>query len=302
MPFATAFGITLPISRDKWVQTPVLVGEDDDDRADDGTLLTGETTRKREWDATAPVGSEVDREAFRRLLEGDGLHVDFDDATAFAWRGIGPKTVGATFNVSGGVRGGRASLNSGGALEYALRRFMRQPGGSWDPTKGWTLAVFKKLTTADGGDDVTYVDHLATGSVVVARGASANPAGVTQYKNGVAGAWSMGRWLGLASNGDVGIHGYSNANAAAAYDYDELLVWPFALPPSLASSWAAQLAAFRVSSSMGQLPRVLLGGDCITEATLPVRCRMTKAQGEQAMLNGSWASNARVDDLSIREV
>lgn len=302
--FAEVYGIALPIAKKRWDLTPTIVGGSDD-RADDGTLLSSQTVRKREWASTFVVGTEVEREAFRRLIEGDGLHVDFDDATGFSWSGLGPKTAtSVTYNASGGKRGGRAIVGSSGVLEYALAKVVQQQDGDWAATKGWTVAVFKKLLTPDTGFDGTFKDHLATGNVVVVRGASANPAGVTQYKDGVAGSWNMGNWLSVDADGDVGIHGYSNAGAAAAYDYDELLVLPFALPPALLAAWATALATFRATYPVGRLPRVKLFGDCIASDTVPleVRCRVSKSDIDPQFLGGGFAKNARVDDVTVRQV
>ncbi|HEY1097396.1 MAG TPA: hypothetical protein VGF99_00655, partial [Myxococcota bacterium] len=269
-----------------------------DDRADDGSLLTSEVTRKREWETSLVPGTDAERERLRRLVEGHGLAVDFADGSAFSWSGIGPKTSNGTPSSSGGPRTGSYGLPGGGVLAYALARKMRQADRAWSPADGWTLAVFKRLSAADGGDDVTLVDHVATGNVAVVRGAAANPVGVTQYRSGVAGSWSMGRWIDVATNGDVSICGWSNANTPTAYTYAELVVWPFAIP----STWAQQLSTFRTGRAVGQLPRVSLGGDCVDGAAVAVRCRMQRAELEQQMVDGAWAPNARRDDYSIRSV
>jgi hypothetical protein len=304
VPFATAFGITLPFARNEWRQTPVRLGVSNG-RADSGQLVTAETARKREWEATTIVGAQDEREAIRRLLEGDGLHVEFNDASGFSWHGIGPSTAtSVTYSVSGGKRSGRVSVGAGGVLRYALANLMREPDGvAWAATKGWTVAVFKVLSVGDGGDGTTYVDHLATGSVAVVRGASANPVGVTQYKSGVAGSWSMGNWLEVSAAGEVAIHGYTNAGATGAYDFDELLVLPFALPSTVMATWAAALATFRSTTSMGRLPRVLLDGDCIPDAApLAVRCELTRSALEQMAFDGSWKSNSTRDTYTLRQV
>lgn len=306
MPFATCFGITLPFARNEWRQTPVRVGAGDG-RVDSGVAVTSETVRKREWEAKTIVGPQAEREALRRILEGDGLHVDFNDASDFSWSGIGPSVAPASSFTTPGARGSGSNpcriVASGGELRYALASHMRQPDGTWGATKGWTVAVFRRLEVADGGDGTTFVDHLATGSVAVVRGAAANPVGVTQYKSGVAGNWSMGNWLSVSAAGEVGIHGYSNAGVAGAYRYDELLVWPFALPSTVMATWAAAIATFRAAQSMGRLPRVLLHGDCIPDASpLAVRCRLERSELEQMAFDGAWRNNSVRDTYSIRQV
>jgi hypothetical protein len=296
--FATVHGVTLPIAKKAWRLAPQILGGSDD-RADDGTLVSGQTARKRDWDTSFHVGTEAEREAFRRLVEGDGLHVDFDDASGFAWSGLGPKTAtSVTYDDAGGKRGGRAIIGSTGALEYALAEVMQQQDGSWGATKGWTLAVFKRVSGS-------WVDHLATGAVVVVRGESTNPTGVTQYQDGVAAPTAgMGEWIDVADDGDVGIYGYDEDGAGAAFAYDELLVLPFSLPASTMATWAAQLAAYRASYAVGRLPRVQLGGECIASdgAPLEVRCRVTRIENEPMFLEGAYQKNARIDDVTVREV
>lgn len=301
--FATVFGIRIPTTRNDWRQTPIIVGGGDD-RVDSGVLGSGETTRKREWGTSLITGTQVEREAMRRLLEGDGLAVDFDDATGFSWSGLGPSlATGVTYSASGGKRGGRAILASAGALEYSLAQVMRQPDGAWSATRGWTIAVHKKLSVGDGGDGTTFHDHLATGSVAVVRGASANPAGVTQYRGGVAGSWAMGNWLAVTAGGVAGVYGYSNANVATAYDYDELVVLPWALPPAMMATWAANLATFRASYSVGRLPRVLLAGECIPDpAPLEVRWRQVRSDLDQMAFEGAWNKTSTKDEYSVRQV
>lgn len=303
MPFATLHGITLPIARNEWRMTPVLVGSADA-RADSGELGGAETTLKREWSCSTIVDSQATQEVIRRLMEGDGIHVDFDDASGFTRTGIGPSSAtSVTYSASGGKRGGRASVGSTGALVYALAKKMRQRDGDWAPTKGWTVAVFKQLSLGDGGDGTTFFDHLATGNVAVVRGAAANPAGVTQYRSGVAGSYGMGNWLSVSAAGEVGIHGYTDSGGSLTYLYDELLVLPFALPTALMATWAAALATFRASYACGALPRVKLDGDCIPDAQpLEVRIRQERQELEQMAFGGAWHNNSVRDEYVVRQV
>lgn len=297
MPFAAVHGITLPIRREQWKLVPDIVGADDE-RADDGSLLTSETTRKRKWETGFTIGRLDEREALRRLVEGDGLHVDFNDASGYSFHGLGPKTsTSTTFSASGGKRGGKAAVGSAGVLEYAMANFSsEQDGLPWAATKGWTLCCFKFISGV-------WRDLLATGSVVVTRGAAANPAGVTQFQDGVAGTYGMGHFIDVAADGDVGVHGYDAAGAAGAFDYDELLFLPFAFPSHLAATWAAQLAAFRSTSAAGRLPFVKLSGDCIPDAQpLEVRWRVTQGEQRRVILDGAFRNNAREDVATVSQV
>jgi hypothetical protein len=297
VPFATAFGITLPFAKNKWRMDPVDVGAADE-RVDRGSLVRSRTARKREWSTSTTIGTQAERVALRRLLEGDGLHVDFDDASGFSFSGIGPKTsASCVFSSSSGKRGGKVQVGSTAVLEYGLAELMGQEDGAWAPTKGFTVAVHKFVSGS-------WRDYIATGSVVVTRGASSgNPVGVTQYENGLAGAHAMGNWLSVDADGDVGIHGYDAAGSGAAFDFDELLVWPFALPPSVMATWASALNTFRASRSVGRLPHVLLSGDCILDASpLEVTCRLEASELDQAAFDGAYHSTSTRDEYRIRQV
>jgi hypothetical protein len=269
-----------------------------DERADDGSLFTSETTRKRRWQLqTTPMVAE-EGEALRRLVEREGFAVGFD--TAFALKGLAPTPASSWTRQATGGRfgGGRAAVTSGGRLEYALGTKLI-PGRTWSPTvDGWTIIVHKKLDTDEGGDGTSYVHHLATGKTTFARNAAVNPPGVTQYRRGLPGSWSMGRWLHVEADGDVAVWGFDNANVAAAYDYDDLVVLPFAVT----ASWAAQLAAFGAAFAYPETPLLLLQGDAIPEpAGALVSGRVTSVQQRNMILQHRARNNARVLDLVLSE-
>lgn len=291
-------GITIPGASESLKEAPDFVG-DVNDRVASAEHVENYVARKRKWTCKVIAQTAAKSVAMRRYLEGEGQSWSFD-STMYSGKGEGPASGGGyTRSGTSGVHGGKVNVSSGDVLEFALAYALGQPGG-WVPTKGWTLMVWKQLSVGDGGDGSAYYHHIATGSVAVTRGSSANPASVTQYRNGVAGSYSMGNWIDVASDGDVGIYGKSNANTSAAYDYDDLVFLPFVLD----SSWVTGLYTYLASYAHPALKRVMLSGDQIEDAApgVEVHIRATEIPRKRRVFSGSSTSAARELQLTITEV
>lgn len=256
----TLNGITLP-SRGL-SERPVFVG-DLADRGVVGDFDENFVARKREFPTKLVAQTAALAIAFRKLLEGDGQSWRYD-ANTFSFKGEGPSAGGVyTQSGAGGVLGGgKVNVGSGSFIPYSLASSLNVPSG-WAGAKGWSLLVRKVLTIGDGGDGVTFQRFIATGAVTVTAG-TANPAGVTQYKNGAAGSFSMGAWMTIDGAGDgvVKLHGLSNAGASAAYDYCDFAFLPFALDPT----WIAGLDTFLQTNRYPRLKRGILSGSQIEDS------------------------------------
>jgi hypothetical protein len=70
------------------------------------------------------------------------------------------------------------------------------------------------------------------------------------------------------------------------------------------TAWATALKSFRATEPIGRLPRVKLAGDCIAsdKTTLEVRCRVVKTDIDPQFIGGGFAKNARIDDVTVRQV
>jgi hypothetical protein len=218
-------GITIPgrlVSED-----PEVVG-DVDERDVVGGLSSDEIVRKRRWSIEIRAQDAATAIAMRKLLEGE-FHAALMTANTYSARGEGPKAGGTyTYSATGGAfSGGKVNVASTSFIEYALASSIRRDGKTWAPTQGWTLSVRKKIAG-------NYVHYMATGIVPVTRGAAANPPGVSQWENGAGGSFDIGHWIDVATDGDVGVYGYDDTGAGAAFDYDDIVVWPFAMP----AAWA----------------------------------------------------------------
>ena len=296
MPHLTCNGITVATKSESFEEVADIAGLSDA-RGTDGGLATSDTVRKREFSIETVTATQANAEQLRRILEGDGQAWPFNN-TSLSAAGLGPQSGTFTLSASGGKFAGRCTVGSGSVFEVALARRMKQLSGvAWAATLGWTLMAWKKLTAPDGGDGTTFFHQLATGSVVVTRGASANPASVTQYRNGVAGSYSMGNWIGVAADGDALISGHSNAGAAAAYDYSDFVVLPY----TVTAAQALALYNFTSSRAFPALPFVSLGGDALP-TPITARCRIKKIAQRRLILDGAFRNNAAVLVGEAREV
>jgi hypothetical protein len=301
--FCEIFGINVPARKNSWPGQPQFVG-DELGRGAAGVLEDQFVRRVREWSGVKMVFQEPETgHALRRLLEGEYIHFDFD-ADMLARSGEGPASGGGyTRSNTGGKHGGKVAVSSGSFLAFDLARALGVEDG-WDPTQGWTLICWKQLTTADDGvgGTGTYYLHIATGDVAVTQGASANPAGVTQYRDGVAGSYSMGNWIDVTADGVVRLHGKDNDASNNAKDYDDLVVLPFKLPTARAATWAAQLSAWMDEYAFGDAPFVKLSGDCIPDLLpLDVHVTVTSEQSVNATLAGVHYNNCLELELVVRE-
>lgn len=296
MVYAALNGVTLPFAGDSAGERPEQIGIDRR-RTMNGSLVMSHVGRKGRWIGNTKPLVAATAQAFRSLIEGDGHAWRFADSL-YSFAGVGPSSsTGCTQSATGGKYAGKLAITSGNRFEAALARRMARPAG-WDPTQGWTLMVWKKTSVADGGDGSTYVLHIATGSVVVTRGASANPASVTQYRSGTAGNWSMGNWITVASDGDVAIHAHDNAGTPTAYDYSDLVVLPFALP----SSWVAGIVSFLATAPWGESPFSVLSGDVLEGSgltTADVHGVVNALAHRNVHLDGSHRNNAQVLDIEL---
>ena len=297
MPKLTCNGITIPVEFQAFAEAEEFAG-DQLERTASAQLEGNWVARKRRWTARTPPQLPNIAKAMRALLEGQGQSWNFD-VTTYSGLGEGPAAGGSyTQSGAGGKYGGKVNVASANLIQWALANALGVPGG-WTPTQGWTLGLWKVLTVGDGGDGATFHHHVATGSVAVTRAASANPAGVTQYKNGVAGSWSMGNWISVQT-ANVGIYGYTNANAGAAYDYDDVFFLPFALP----ATWMPSLYTFLAANPYPSCPRVKIYGDGIEDPSPGVDCivRVPRSVQRRQVQAGVAYTNMRELELDIREV
>lgn len=298
MPHLSINGVPWPMAVDSVKESPDEVGGVFT-RSLGGALTSTRIGRKRKWSGKSSFHVASEAEAWRRFVEGDGQSwpFTFTAGAAISSKGVGPSAGTFTTSGSGGVLGtGKVTPASGSYVGFQLARRLGVPGG-WTATKGWTLLCWKQLSVADGGDGTTFHHHVISGAVGVTRGASANPSGVSTWRNGVSGSYGVGNWLSIGTT--TALWGYSDAGAAAAYAYSGIVVLPFVVPVA----WVPFLYAFHASTLWPSLPRVRLGGDVVEDAGgVDVCGRITELPQRSIVLAGQRRNNARTLDLELTEV
>jgi hypothetical protein len=297
MPHFSINGVPWPQKADSVEESPDEVGEADT-RSLGGLGLSTRIARKRRWKSSTVIHTASEGEAWRRMVEGEGQSWGFNGTAglAISSKGLGPSAGTFTTAGTGGMHSaGKVTPASASFVGWALARRLGVPGG-WVSTKGWTILAWKKLAIADGGDGTTYFHHVVTGAVGITRGASANPAGVSTWRNGVLGSYGVGNWLSVGVT--TSLWGFSDGNVAAAYDYSNVVVLPFVVP----SAWVPFLYAFHAANAWPSLPRVRLGGDVVEDVGgVDVLGKATRIQQRALILAGSPRTNARVLELELRE-
>lgn len=301
MAHLTACGVTIPGAADTFDETPEFVG-DLHQRATSGALGETRTGRKRAWSCTTSFLQAGTAEMLRKLLEGDGHAFSFS-SNVYSNKGLGPDVGGSyTQAGSGGPFAGRITVASGNTFPLALQNAMGAPGG-WAPSSyGFTILVWRFDVNGDDGSGGagTWTHYILTGTTTMATG-SANPAGVAQLKNGVAGSFNAGRWAYIDATGNVRMQGKgASAGASVAKDYADLVVLPFAID----ATTAAGLYSFHGANPWpGPGRRVRLGGDAIPDPLgVDVVCRTSKVAQRNVRLAGAHRNNARVLSIDFTEV
>ena len=300
MAFLTACGVTIPVVVDSFDEMPEFVG-DLHQRSSSGALGETDVARKRHWTGTVQMLQAGPAEVLRKLLEADGHAFSFASNT-FSNKGVGPDVGGSfTQTGSGGPFSGRITAASGNFWPVSLQTAMRVPGG-WAPaTQGFTVLVWRFETTADDGNGGagTWVHYICTGNATMTG--IANPAGVSQFRNGIGGTFNAGAWLTVSGTGAVRLNGKGAATGTSvAKDYADLVVLPYAID----TATVAGLFSFHSSNPWpGPGRRVRLAGDAIPDvAGVDVMVKVTKLPQMNVRLGGAHRNNARRLELDILEV
>lgn len=303
MPHLTVNGVTFPGEADSFAESPEWIG-DVTGRSQSGALVESRTTRKRRWAVRSVFLQAAEAEAWRLMLEGDG-HYWRLATNAVSSKGLGASSGGtfsfATFTPPTGNTP-CISVGAGSSVSWALGSVM---GPRWTPAAGFTLSVYRQDSTSSGDATSGFYRYLVTGSSAWALG-TANPAGVTQYRDGTAGTYGVGEWLELTANGNLSLHGKGNsAGASHAHSYAYLTALPFALP----SGWVASLNAYTDARRLAGLPwisenpRVVLAGDAIPDTNgANVVARVQSLDQRNVVLGGAHRNNARVLTVEFIEV
>jgi hypothetical protein len=310
-------GLPLRIAYETWREEADEDGDLEGDSLGPG-LAEARSTRKRrfscmlleqglEWDDRSGVANDEELEKLIRYIEGDGQSWRFD-STLHSLSGNGVTNTaspGATLtkNAGGGKYGGHLDIGAGGVFGVDMRNKLRSRGG-WDPTKGWTLMCWRNFVAGESAA-AGYHHVILKGAVAFTRGASSgNPAGVTQYIDGVAGSHALGRCFSVAvTDPYVGPWGYKTDNTTAAIDYDELVFLPYEIPTKWIGTVGTEgMIEFHDNYPWPRLPRVVIAGDLLPSDPdgVQVTARVKQATMTQLLDNGT-VKKLRTLQLQMRE-
>lgn len=301
MTFIKVNGITIPVAGDSFEEEQLPIG-DVSARSAAGILNMSMATTKRRWTFTTPILAAALAEQYRIWIEGRTQVFGFGTNLLSAAGCTTAVAATPTHTATGGHIAGRVTVASAEFFGVNLLNKFYRPLG-WSPTDGWTIGfwTFRTIASDSVSADAWY-DYVVSGAVSVVRGSSANPASVTQWRDGVVGSFNAGIIINVEETSPfVGVAGYRLGGVALAKDYSDLFFVPFAMP----DTWRTELNTFRQTNELGLAPMVKVSGDWVPDAT-PVSCigRCRTIRQRVATLKGASAStsNNRILEVTLEEV
>lgn len=208
-------------------------------RAFDGSWLETRTSEKSLWEIRTPVLAQDEGEALKLFLEGRGHNWTFDADRFSDGKGLGPSSGAAAGTITGGGKFGSYMALSGAEQ-------ITWPTGFGDPaTNDYTILLFE--------DSAAPWDRWAIKNV---QGV------VTKFLNGVSsGAATV--FVSVDSSGDLTI-----GDGAGAWDIDDLVFVPYAMPDSWLETGGGLDAPTRAFSN---LPALEADGDFVNNQLVEVQ-------------------------------
>lgn len=313
--------IPFSVARDSFSEATEFVGELLQRGANSNLIESRIGSNKRRWTMrSTPLPIDV-AIAWVHMLHGNGQTWTFDVDT-YSAKGVansvaGNFTIGAP--LSGGVGAGSLSVTTLGLpwVVYLGDKMHSNEADSWLPTKGWTACFWRQNSIIEDGTSASPFYYGIQGATSYVQGAGANPASITQYRTGgfgytvTAGSFNVGNFSGMTASGDFSL--WAKGAAAAAditKQYDELSVYPFEFPSSVAIAWHTALAEHvRLRGIPATAGAVHVGGSALnTTNSGPVggrqavgRVRSMKQMGA-ALAGSAFSPDVYVLDVELIEV
>lgn len=242
MAFMRINGVTVPVDVGSAGEEPQLV--EDAQRTEGASLLVDRRAEKGKWNFDVIFKNAANATAWRKFIHGEGQYLSFD-TSLYSSKGLAPSasvggpTIGAAAPLPW-LGAGRVRVVSSlsGSITYTALR----PGA----TDGWTVAVARNV------NNVSWI-HYIVNSLGQKWGDGA--------RNDVLGT----AWLTVST-----VNGTVKLDADATFDtfYDELIVYPFALP----IDWPPQLYLFQApvgvggeAKQIGVIRALKLDGDAVDD-------------------------------------
>jgi hypothetical protein len=317
MAFLSLDGKSLLTFGDSLTEEPIDIGGSVT-RGINGAPLVTRTRQLRRWTFRMPAMTYADSLMYTAWIEGYGLRVPVlrgGNVSEYASTGVADNSAGTqTFAATGGAHSGASALLTiGSGSQWGFRptnrmqsRKSHAAGGYRAGASGITIMGWREWTgsgaAVNEGVGATAFRHtiasLAAGSTEFARGASADPTGLSQYVDGaVSAAANMGNIIGIQSTTSphVSLHGKRNDSTSEAVKWSDVIVVPFAIP----STWVTELYTYAQSYEMGDLPFRWLTGDVVGTERVCVRGSVMRSVQLNATPRGTSANNNNMRVLEV---
>ena len=304
MPALTINGITIPVRGDSFSEERIQIG-DSFQRSVGGAMFSSKINSRRRFRFSTSPLSTTDAERIASLIEGNAHAWTFDfDLSSMS--GITNFTAtGAALATSPASRDGTKNLGvpSTTGFEVNLQdKFssLGEQGFSPFSGDGWTACFWRYCTAAaDGVPSTGWYHFIVTGIVTVSRGVSANPAALTQYRDGVAGSFGSGNIVSMSSLGVFGVWGYQTvANVGSASNYDDLVVFPFRFTAAMASQFYTGAAGFAVPI----FPALVVAGDHVDRYATSEKAICYGRVDSMSHINATMPGTTSKPNVKILEV
>ncbi len=245
MPMLTLNEITVPVSARGTEETLEVVG--DQSRAFDGSWLETRTSEKRRFALQTAVVAQVEGEAWKRLLEGQGHNWTFDTDRFSDGKGLGPSSGAAAGTITAGGKFGGFFMRLGAGDQ------IKWPTGFSNPTTNdYTILLYED---ADATQDRWAIKNI--------QGV------VTKFLNGVStGAATV--FVSVDTSGDITI-----GDGVGAFDIDDLVFVPYAMPDLWLATGGGLDAPAR---AFPNLPALEADGDLLNNQLAEVQGKDVRAR------------------------
>lgn len=282
--FCRLGGVWLPIQREEWKEKDGKVGDDVD--ASSGQVVGFTIAERAGFEAMTKAVSVEAARAIKGLVKGLGENWPMD-ATLGRLGSKGSGLQSGTITTSGGP------ITGLGKVSIPSNQSVVTSGGSLKAGR-WQVECWRQETAAvdgvAGGINVGvdgWHHYVLQGTGIQGFGTPNGP-GLTQWRDGVQGAWNAGYWFTMNTGGNAQLDGRSSANANTPKEYAQIIVRPYSLP----AAWVPYL--FDRTRAEAYLPDLWLEGDCVDYAMQVIGKMDTRERVAIQIQNGGGFGGGRV--------
>ncbi len=270
MAFLKLNGITVPVSAKDTKGKRIVIG--DRGRSLAGRVLETRQSEPRTWQMSTVTRSQQESKALEGMLFGDGHHFSFDTDLYSELKGLGPSSGTGTITASGQY-GSYLALSAVQQVVWPTGR-LEEAGG----VGSYTIMIFEGV-------------GVWTHYIIVRQ----EDGTINKWVDGVSNDAASTPFVGVDSSGDLFV-----GDAANAYEVDDLVFMPYAVP----TSWIAGLYAEHSTRAWPNMPQMRLDGEVVYDHYTTVESDPDSIQTtvNAAPFNGSWDKVAQEVAFSIEEV